>query len=81
MGAMSFWHWLLVLAVVILVFGTRRLSTLGSDLGAAIKGFRHSMREGEEEPTGQRPVEPKLPDANSSANRVESTTVHPQAKS
>ena len=80
MGSMSLWHWMLVLAVVIVVFGTRRLSTLGSDLGSAIKGFRHAMREGEEEPASEaRKAEPRLPDA--STDRVDSTTVHPQAKS
>jgi len=41
-------HLLMVLAIVILVFGTRRLKTVGSDLGEAIRGFRSAVREGEE---------------------------------
>jgi sec-independent protein translocase protein TatA len=49
MGAMSIWHWLIVLVVVLLVFGTKRLTGLGSDLGNAIKGFRTAMKEGEAE--------------------------------
>ena len=39
MGTFSIWHWLIVLVVVILVFGTKKLSSLGSDLGKAVKGF------------------------------------------
>jgi sec-independent protein translocase protein TatA len=54
MGAMSIWHWLIVLVIVLLVFGTKRLTGLGSDLGAAIKGFRSAMKEGEaEDPTAE----------------------------
>jgi sec-independent protein translocase protein TatA len=44
-------HLLMVLAIVILVFGTRRLKTVGSDLGEAIKGFRNAVKEGEESHT------------------------------
>jgi len=51
MGAMSIWHWLIVLVIVLLVFGTKRLTGLGSDLGNAIKGFRSAMKEGEAEGT------------------------------
>jgi sec-independent protein translocase protein TatA len=54
MGAMSLWHWLVVLVIVLLVFGTKRLSGLGSDLGAAIKGFRNAMKESE---TDDQPAE------------------------
>jgi len=48
-------HLLTVLAIIILVFGTRRLKTVGSDLGEAIKGFRNAVREGEENPSLVRP--------------------------
>ena len=44
MGSFSIWHWLIVLAVVVLVFGTKKLGSLGSDLGSAVKGFRDGMR-------------------------------------
>lgn len=47
MGGLSFWHWLVVLVVVVLVFGTRRLRNVGQDLGEAVKGFRKGMRDGE----------------------------------
>ena len=44
---MSLWHWLVVLVVVVLVFGTRRLRNVGQDLGEAVKGFRKGMRDGD----------------------------------
>lgn len=54
-GAFSFWHWVVVLAVVMVVFGTKRLRNIGGDLGEAIKGFKQAMREGEEpsQPQGE----------------------------
>ncbi|MCI0749807.1 MAG: Sec-independent protein translocase subunit TatA [Nevskiales bacterium] len=47
MGTLSLWHWLIVLAIVLLIFGTKKLRNLGGDLGSAIKNFKNSMREGE----------------------------------
>ncbi|MGL4564226.1 MAG: twin-arginine translocase TatA/TatE family subunit [Halioglobus sp.] len=44
-GGISIWQLLIILVIVIMLFGTKRLSTLGSDLGSAIKGFRKSMQE------------------------------------
>ncbi len=46
MGSFSIWHWLIVLGVVVLVFGTKKLRNLGSDLGAGIKGFKDGMKDG-----------------------------------
>lgn len=54
MGSFSIWHWLIVLAVVLLLFGGKKLRGLGGDLGASIKGFRNSMREGEEEAAAEK---------------------------
>lgn len=48
MGSMSIWHWLIVLVVVMLVFGTKKLRNIGSDLGGAVKGFKEGMRSDEE---------------------------------
>lgn len=45
MGAFSIWHWLIVLTIVAIVFGTKRLRNLGSDLGSALKGFKDSINE------------------------------------
>ena len=49
-GAMSIWHWLIVLVIVAMVFGTGKLKNIGKDLGGAVKGFKEGMREGEEDP-------------------------------
>lgn len=49
MGTFSIWHWLIVLAIVVLVFGTRKLKDVGTDLGGAIKNFKQAMKEGEAE--------------------------------
>jgi sec-independent protein translocase protein TatA len=46
MGSFSVWHWLIVLLIVVLVFGTKKLKNIGSDLGGAVKGFKDGMREG-----------------------------------
>lgn len=48
MGSFSIWHWLIVLVVVMLVFGTKKLRNIGSDLGGAVRGFKEGMK-GEEE--------------------------------
>ncbi|HKT98248.1 MAG TPA: Sec-independent protein translocase subunit TatA [Paraburkholderia sp.] len=48
MGSLSIWHWLIVLLIVALVFGTKKLRNIGSDLGGAVKGFKEGMRDGEE---------------------------------
>ncbi len=48
MGSFSIWHWLIVLLVVVLVFGTKKLRNLGSDLGTAVKGFRDGMKSEED---------------------------------
>jgi len=64
MGTLSIWHWLIVLAIVVVIFGTKKLRTLGGDLGAAIKNFKGAMSEGEAD--AQKPAAPpsdKKPDA------------------
>lgn len=48
MGSFSIWHWLIVLLIVMLVFGTKKLRNMGSDLGGAVKGFKEGMRDGSE---------------------------------
>ncbi len=44
MGSFSIWHWLIVLAVVVVIFGTKKLRNVGGDLGAAVKGFKDGMK-------------------------------------
>lgn len=48
MGSLSIWHWLIVLVVIVLVFGTKKLRNVGSDLGGAVKGFKEGMRSDDE---------------------------------
>ena len=46
MGSFSIWHWLIVLLIVVMIFGTKKLRNMGSDLGGAVKGFKDGMKEG-----------------------------------
>jgi sec-independent protein translocase protein TatA len=48
MGGLSIWHWLIVLLVVVLIFGTKKLRNIGQDLGGAVKGFKEGMKTGDE---------------------------------
>jgi sec-independent protein translocase protein TatA len=67
MGGLSIWHWLIVLLVIVLVFGTKKLRNIGSDLGSAVKGFKEGMRS-EEEPKqvkeGGQTIEGEVKDKN-----------------
>ena len=55
----SIWELLIILVIVIVLFGTKRLGTIGSDLGKAIKGFKHAMHEGEQEAQGDKKLDSK----------------------
>ncbi|MEE4143843.1 MAG: twin-arginine translocase TatA/TatE family subunit [Halieaceae bacterium] len=60
-GGISVWQLLIILAIVIMLFGTKRLRTLGSDLGSAVKGFRKSMQDdsgADKDPTAEQQNEP-----------------------
>jgi sec-independent protein translocase protein TatA len=48
MGSFSIWHWLVVLVIVLLIFGTKKLRNIGQDLGGAVKGFKDGMKSSEE---------------------------------
>jgi sec-independent protein translocase protein TatA len=58
MGSFSIWHWLIVLLIVALVFGTKKLRNIGTDLGGAVKGFKEGMKEAE---TPGDPAQRELP--------------------
>jgi sec-independent protein translocase protein TatA len=49
MGSLSIWHWLIVLVVVVLIFGTKKLRNIGTDLGGAVKGFKDGMKSAEDD--------------------------------
>ena len=48
MGSFSIWHWLIVLVIVLLIFGTKKLKNMGTDLGSAVKGFKDGMKTSDE---------------------------------
>ena len=51
MGSFSVWHWLIVLVIVLLIFGTKKLRNVGQDLGGAVKGFKEGMKSADDEKT------------------------------
>lgn len=53
MGSFSIWHWVVVLVVVVLIFGTKKLRGVGKDLGEGIKGFKDGLKSKDDEPPGQ----------------------------
>ena len=58
MGSFSIWHWLIVLVIVALIFGTKKIRNIGADLGGAVKGFKEGMKdpnakEGDANPTAE----------------------------
>lgn len=57
MGGFSIWHWLIVLLIVMLVFGTKKLRNIGEDLGGAVKGFKEGMKSAEEKSAEERAAE------------------------
>ena len=59
MGSFSIWHWLVVLLIVALIFGTKRLKDIGGDLGGAVKSFRKAMNAVEQDNDGDTLIPPK----------------------
>lgn len=64
MGGLSIWHWLIVLVVVVMVFGTKKLRNVGSDLGAAVKGFKDGVKDGSSDASAQQVSHQKSQDPN-----------------
>lgn len=62
MGSFSVWHWLIVLVIVMLVFGTKKLGSMGGDLGKAVKGFKDGIKSEEEKPAAQTGVPTQVAD-------------------
>jgi sec-independent protein translocase protein TatA len=77
MGSFSIWHWLIVLLIVVMVFGTKKLKNMGSDLGGAVKGFKDGMKDG-----GQPPADTPVPPASvtNNAQASDKTTIDVEAK-
>jgi sec-independent protein translocase protein TatA len=72
MGGLSIWHWLIVLLVVVLIFGTKKLRNIGQDLGGAVKGFKEGMKSGDEAASATKESEPPP--------QIGGTTIEGQAK-
>ena len=72
MGGLSIWHWLIVLVVVLLIFGTKKLRNIGADLGGAVKGFKEGMKTPEE-------AAPPAKEADPSAQQIAGTTIEGEA--
>ena len=66
MGSFSIWHWLIVLVIVLLIFGTKKLRNIGTDLGGAVKGFKDGMR-------GDEPAKPEsqITSSTSAGNTID----------
>jgi len=76
MGSFSIWHWLIVLVVVVLVFGTGKLKNAGSDLGKAVKGFKDGVKGGEEERQAGVPPQQHVADKSTTTIDVETREKH-----
>ena len=62
MGSFSIWHWLIVLLVVVLVFGTKKLRNIGEDLGGAVRGFKEGMKNPDETKPDPKVIEGEVKD-------------------
>lgn len=80
MGSFSIWHWLIVLLIVVMVFGTKKLRNMGGDLGGAVKGFKDGMKEGGTAAAEEKPAAPAAQVANNTAAPAEKTTIDVEAK-
>ncbi len=78
MGSFSIWHWLIVLLIVVMVFGTKKLKNIGSDLGGAVKGFKDGMKEGSAS-MDDKPAAPPEQVTNAAA-APEKTTIDVEAR-
>ena len=79
MGSFSIWHWLIVLLVVVLIFGTKKLKNIGADLGGAVKGFKDGVKSGQEAADATAP--PAAPAQQvTTAKTVDAQTVDVEAK-
>ena len=72
MGSFSIWHWLIVLLIIILVFGTKKLKNIGADLGGAVKGFKDGVKDGSATPEdpSNAPAQQVAANANPNADKA-----------
>ncbi|MBI3155392.1 MAG: Sec-independent protein translocase subunit TatA [Burkholderiales bacterium] len=79
MGGFSIWHWLIVLLVVVLIFGTKKLKNMGSDLGAAVKGFKDGVK-GATDDEGAAAPPPQVTSATPAARSADTVDVEAKTK-
>jgi sec-independent protein translocase protein TatA len=77
MGSFSIWHWLIVLLIIVLIFGTKKLKNIGSDLGGAVKGFKDGVRDGAAPDT---PVPPQQVTTAQQPPAADKSTIDVEAK-
>jgi len=77
MGSFSIWHWLIVLLIVVMIFGTKKLKNIGSDLGGAVKGFKDGVKDGSSSETA---TPPSQVGSNTTARASDPNTVDVEAK-
>ena len=75
MGSFSIWHWAIVLLIVVMVFGTKKLRNMGGDLGGAVKGFKDGMKDG-----GTAAADDKTAAQVANAQAADKTTIDVEAK-
>jgi len=78
MGSFSIWHWLIVLLIVVLVFGTKKLKNIGADLGGAVKGFKDGVRDGSSNTAAETPTPPQQ--VTTAQKATDANTVDVEAK-
>jgi sec-independent protein translocase protein TatA len=76
LGGISLWQLLIILLIVVLIFGTKRLKSIGSDLGGAVKGFRSSMQDGESEARKEQISDQSKEDADFPENKAKDKDEH-----
>lgn len=77
MGSFSIWHWLVVLLIVVMIFGTKKLKNIGTDLGGAVKGFKEGMKDGSTDAAADAPAG----QVTNAATRKETIDVEAKEKS
>ncbi len=81
MGSLSIWHWVIVLLVVVMIFGTKKLKNMGSDLGGAVKGFKDGMKEGGATPEEKAAAAAAVPPSQvTSGVNADKTTIDVEAR-
>ena len=80
MGSFSIWHWLIVLLIIVLVFGTKKLKNMGSDLGGAVKGFKDGMKDGSQPDAPVPPSQQVTGATGAPATAPDRTTIDVEAR-